>query len=44
MIIISDATPLISLLKLDRLELLNRLFGEIQIPDAVYRELTSNDK
>ncbi|MCM1173054.1 MAG: DUF3368 domain-containing protein [Clostridium sp.] len=44
MIIISDTTPLISLLKIGRLELLHHLFGEIQIPYAVYRELTSNDK
>lgn len=44
MIIISDTTPLISLLKIGRLELLNQLFGEIRIPNAVYRELISNDK
>ncbi|MCM1127960.1 MAG: DUF3368 domain-containing protein [Lachnospiraceae bacterium] len=44
MIIISDTTPLISLLKIGRLELLNYLFGEIQIPYAVYRELTASDK
>lgn len=44
MIVVSDATPIISLLKCGRLELLNQLFGEIQIPDAVYNELTSNDK
>ena len=44
MIIISDTTPLISLLKIGRLELLKHLFGEIQIPYSVYRELTLNDK
>lgn len=44
MIIISDTTPLISLLKIGHLELLHHLFGEIQIPCAVYRELASNDK
>ncbi len=44
MIVISDTTPLISLLKINRLELLHQLFGEIQIPGAVYRELVSNVK
>ncbi|HBN57628.1 MAG TPA: DNA-binding protein [Lachnospiraceae bacterium] len=42
MIVISDTTPIISLIKIERLELLNQLFGEIQIPNAVYAELTSN--
>ena len=39
MIVISDTTPLISLIKINHLELIGDLFGEIQIPDAVYREL-----
>lgn len=34
--------PLISLMKTGRLELIERLFGEVQIPDAVYAELFSN--
>lgn len=42
MIVVSDTTPLISLLKADALALLESLFGEVTIPDAVYSELTSN--
>lgn len=44
MIVISDTTPIISLLKINQLELLHHLFGEVQIPDAVYEELISNAK
>ena len=32
MIIVSDATPIISLLKIDRLDLLEELFDEVVIP------------
>lgn len=42
MIIVSDTTPIISLLKIGRLGLLQKLFGEILIPKAVYDELTVN--
>ena len=35
MIVVSDTTPLISLLKINRLDLLERLFGKVFIPDAV---------
>ena len=42
MIIISDTTPIISLIKINRLDLLEELFGEVLIPDAVFRELTTN--
>lgn len=42
MIVISDTTPLISLMKADCLELLSPLFHEVLIPEAVYSELTSN--
>ena len=42
MTIISDTTPIISLIKINRLDLLKKLFGEILIPEAVYRELTTN--
>ena len=31
MIVVSDTTPLISLLKINRLDLLERLFGKISI-------------
>lgn len=44
MIVISDTTPLISLMKVRHLELVYELFGEIQIPDAVYEELVSNNR
>ena len=42
MIVVSDTTPIISLLKADRLDLLEKLFGEVLIPDGVYLELVSN--
>lgn len=42
MIVVSDTTPLISLMKLGKLELIHSLFGEVQIPNAVYKELVSN--
>lgn len=38
MIVVSDTTPLVSLMKIGRLNLVERLFGDIQIPDAVYNE------
>lgn len=43
MIVVSDTTPLISLMKASRLEVLKLLFGEVLIPTAVFDELTSND-
>ncbi len=42
MIVISDTTPIISLMKADRLELLQRLYQRVVIPKAVYAELVSN--
>jgi len=44
MIIISDTTPIISLLKAEQLDLLQKLFKEVIIPKAVYNELISNTK
>ena len=44
MIVVSDTTPLISLMKAARLEVLEKLYTEILIPEAVYSELTTNDK
>lgn len=44
MIVISDTTPIISLLKINRLSLLQDLFGEVKIPLAVFNELTVNLK
>ena len=43
MIVVSDTTPLISLMKVSLLNVLYDLFGEIFIPAAVYTELTSNE-
>ncbi len=43
MIVVSDATPIISLLKAGQFELLQKLFGIVYIPEAVYRELTDNE-
>lgn len=42
MIVISDTTPIITLLKINHLELLQKLFNEVHIPTAVYNELTIN--
>ena len=44
MIVVSDTTPLISLLKTGRLDILEKMFGEVRIPDAVFEELTSNPR
>lgn len=42
MIVISDTTPILALLKAGCLELLENLYGKVLIPKAVYRELTEN--
>ncbi|MCI8753204.1 MAG: DUF3368 domain-containing protein [Lachnospiraceae bacterium] len=42
MIVISDTTPIISLLKAGHLELLEKLYGNVLVPNAVYYELTEN--
>ena len=42
MIVVADTTPIISLLKIGRLNVLQKLFGEVVIPYGVYYELTSN--
>lgn len=42
MIVISDTTPIISLLKAKKLGLLERLYQRVMIPEAVFEELTSN--
>ena len=44
MIVISDTTPIISLLKINKLSLLQVLFKNVIIPQAVYNELISNPK
>lgn len=40
MIVVSDTTPLISFLKIGHVDLLERLFGRVFVPQAVYDELT----
>lgn len=44
MIVVSDTTPLISLLKIEHLDLLKKLFGNVLIPQAVYEELTVDER
>jgi hypothetical protein len=44
MIVVSDSTPLITLMKGMRLDILQGLFGDVLIPDAVYDEVTRNAK
>ena len=41
MIVVSDASPLISLAVIGHLELLKHLYERVLIPDAVYQELTA---
>lgn len=40
MTVVSDTTPLISLLKIGKLDILKEIFGDIYIPKAVLSELT----
>lgn len=44
MIVVSDTTPLITLLKVNHIDLLRLYFGEVQIPKAVFDELTSDKR
>ena len=44
MIVVSDTIPLISLLKINRLELFVKLLGLVLIPRAVFNELTMNER
>lgn len=44
MIVVADTTPIITLIKLQRLDLLKKLFGIVVVPNAVYEELISNSK
>ena len=44
MIVVSDTTPLISLLKIERIGLLEKLFGQVLIPQAVFNELTADER
>ena len=42
MIVVSDATPIISLAKLEMLTILGRLYDEVFLPKAVYDEVCRN--
>jgi len=42
MIVVSDTTPLITLMKVNQLDLLEKLFDNVKIPKSVYAELTEN--
>jgi|CXWL01.1.fsa_nt_gi predicted nucleic acid-binding protein len=44
MIIVADATPLIGLASIGRLEVLRELFEEVFIPQAVYDETVTNGR
>lgn len=44
MIIIADSSPLIALAVISKLELLDKLYEEIYVPNAVFQELADNDK
>jgi len=43
MIVVSDTTPIISLMKADRLDLLYKLYHQVIVPKAVYEELINNE-
>lgn len=42
--VVSDSSPLIHLAKIGRLELLKHFFGEIIVPEAVYKECVTEGK
>ena len=42
MIVVSDTTPILSLMKIGHLDLLQSLYGQVLLPEAVYNELVSN--
>jgi len=44
MLIVSDTTPIITLMKMGHLDILKHLYGKVLIPNAVYIELTGNEK
>ena len=43
MIVVSDTTPLITLMKAGNLDILQSLFGEVILPEAVFSEVTENE-
>ena len=42
MIVVSDTTPLLTLFKIGRIDVLNKLYNSVHIPFAVFEELTRN--
>ena len=42
MIVVSDATPIITLAKIDRLDILGRFYHEVLLPNAVFDEVCRN--
>jgi predicted nucleic acid-binding protein len=44
MVIVSDASPIIALALCDKLDLLDKLFGRVCVPQAVFNELTIPNK
>ena len=42
MLVVSDTTPIIALMKIGRLDLLQKMFGMVLIPQAVFDELTGH--
>lgn len=44
MLIVADSSPLISFAIIDQLELLNKIYDRVLVPQAVYNEVTQEDK
>ena len=44
MIIVADSSPLLSFAIIDKLKLIEQIFGEVFVPSAVFNELTVPDK
>ncbi len=42
MIVVSNASPLIALSRIDQLRILKALFAHVYIPDTVYQETVTN--
>jgi uncharacterized protein len=40
--VVSDSSPLIALSRIGRLDLLQRIFGDLVVPDAVWREVAED--
>ena len=38
-VVVSDSTTIMTLLRIDRLDILHRLFGRVYLPPAVYEEI-----